>query len=275
MKITPMLLTLCCLSSAALAHQDPRGDIHPEIETESGNFAIYFKSNAIGDDFFYDRPQWRMVSSPEGKVILPRHKLSPEVQRLHDQSSARAAASVIVKKTRFVVHLADGGERPLPLDPVEGASVEKSNIVQDTAGFTWTTLSGDPDAAVELMFSSATTKGFAPGFTVVIGKPATIYQFPSASAPVWAGKRWWVAWVKKAETETEQKDPKRAWQTMLTSIDPVTKQIEHRQLEGLSHWNTDVSLKTTGGWLCAAWHAAVEGDYPGQAKIVTAFVKLP
>ena len=81
--------------------------------------------------------------------------------------------------------------------------------------------------------------------------------------------------MRQAETEAERKDPLRAWETLLTSIDPVSGKVEHKRLPGLSSWNTPVSMKTTGGWLCIAWNASIDGSYPGTAKIVTAFEKLP
>ncbi len=229
-----------------------------------------------------------MIFTPDGRAVLPRHRVfrknevftEPE-RKITVESRGEPGSD----SARFVlkrIHDDKWTEHPLPIDPVKGAWVEKTTFAGDWVGFTWGnfgyTMSGqrvEPSESVKLMFSTANTRGFAPGKTVLIGEPATIYDFPSASNPVWAASRWWVAWVRRAETDTERKDPLREWQTMLTSIDPVTGALEHRRLTGLSNWNTHVSMKTTGGWLCVAWHASVDGTYPGTAKIVTAFEKLP
>lgn len=123
-----------------------------------------------------------------------------------------------------------------------------------------------------LKFSAVSLGGFAPGVTVEIGEPAAIYDSPCVSNPVWASKKWWIAWVRKKKGNGAEKVE---WETVLTSIEPLTGKKQDEVLPGLSHWNTGLSLKTTGGWLCAAWHASEDGSYPGRARIVTAFKKLP
>jgi hypothetical protein len=58
-------------------------------------------------------------------------------------------------------------------------------------------------------------------------------------------------------------------------VEPITGKCVHEVLPEWSHWNTSLSMKTVGGWLCAAWHASADGSYPGRARVVTAFKKLP
>jgi len=38
---------LIVASTAAIAHEDPIGDIYPVVKVENGNFAIYFYNNAL------------------------------------------------------------------------------------------------------------------------------------------------------------------------------------------------------------------------------------
>ncbi|WP_395742328.1 hypothetical protein [Prosthecobacter sp.] len=283
----PAIVLTCLLSIQGItqAHMNPHGDVSPGVEVENGNFSIDFITRVEGEIL-----NWNMVFSPEGKLLLPRH-------RVYIKRPQQPAPAEVVKvetsdepgssRSRFVLTRILGGqktEQPLPLDPVKFASVAESSSTAQWTGFTWTSFGFDPfeDAerankpyAVHLMFSTAALQGFAPGKTVLLGEPATIYDFPTASPPVWAARRWWVAWVRQAETAAERKDPLRRWETILTSIDPVSGKVEHKHVTGLSHWNTNVSMKTTGGWLCIAWNATIDGSYPGVAKIVTAFEKLP
>jgi hypothetical protein len=285
MSVKALLSVACALwvPLIAQAHSDPDGDIHPDVVVEGGRFALYF--SARRDAYAYD--DWRMVFSADGKLLQPRHRL------LTKRTNGTRGGSIQVEThalpvsdtMHFVLQRFQDGKRteqPLPLDPVKFPLIRSTTMAGEWVGFTWAAnslaLSG-PGAGmpkpIQLMFSTAAVTGFTPGKTVLIGEPATIYDFPCASNPVWAARRWWVAWVRKSKTEAERKDPMRAWETMLTSIDPVTSKLEHKRLPGLSHWNTSLSMKTTGGWLCIAWHASADGTYPGAATIITAFEKLP
>lgn len=255
-----------------MAHQDPRGDIHPEVRVEDGCFAIYFQTNAESDRFSYEKPHWRMLYAPDGTVQLPRHRLSPSAEKKYEEAMAQPEASVEQGKWRLTLRLPGGEERPLAMELADGAVAHHSNVVGSLVGLLSSRTPKDENDALTLWLSWTDNKTFVPGGTVTLGQPASIYDFPCASRPVWAAQRWWIAWIRKTDHPNE---PKRAWQTVLTCVDPRTRAVTHQTLNGQSHWNTGVSMKTTGGWLCIAWHASVEGDYPGKAKIVTEFVKLP
>lgn len=262
-----------------LAHVDPGGDGGPSVAVEDGNFVIRFNSKTQQDS--NERSAWRMDFTPDGKVLLPRHRVPPELQRPRYIYTEHGEPVKVISqrektggKSRFVFHQTKNGQsavRPLPIEPVQDVWVQKTTLFGDQIGFTW----ANAHEPVRLMFSTASTKGFVPGITVFIGECASIYDFPTASNPVWAAQRWWVAWVRAAQTEEERKDPLRAWQMMLSSFDPTTKKLEHKTVPGLSNWNTSISMKTTGDWLCIAWNASIDGRYPGIAKIVTAFEMLP
>ena len=281
-----ILFSLACVLWVPLmaqAHSDPSGDIHPDVVVEDGKFALYFSSRRGP----YDHENWRMVFSADGKILQPRHQLlSKRTDNTRGKSIQVETHALPDSDTmHFVLQRFQDGKKtelPLPLDPVKCPLIRSATMAGEWVGFTWAanslSLSGPGvgmPKPIQLMFSTASVSGFTPGKTVLIGEPATIYDFPSASNPVWAARRWWVAWVRKAQTAVERKDPMLAWETMLTSMDPTTNKLEHKRLLGLSHWNTSISMKTTGGWLCIAWHASVNGTYPGTAEIITAFDKLP
>lgn len=263
-----LLATACVLR----AHQYPAGDVGPLVSVLDGAFVVRFQHRDDSSD-------WQMNFAPDGKVVLPRHHIprDEESSAGQDRWSAHAAGQNDSGPFRFILNERVGGisrSYPLPLEPAsERVHPVDACRAGYEIGFAWSVVNAaDDEREVTLNFSAASLKGFSNGITVEIGKPATIYHFPCVSNPVWAAKKWWIAWIR---ANPKAKDALSAWQSVLTSIDPVTGRLEHEVLPGLSTWNTGISMKTTGGWLCAAWHASMDGSYPGRAKIVTAFKKLP
>lgn len=282
-KATLGLACLLCAPLITQAHMNPHGDISPHVEVKDGNFSIDFISREEGKTL-----HWNMTFSNDGKPLLLRHRVATK----NEEPAATANTPEVITspessgKVRFALERTINGqksEQPLSLDPVKIALFEKSSFSSEWVGFTWCTFGYDwPNPAqadssppLLLMFSTGAMKGSAPGRTVHLGEPATITGSPVASTPVWAAGRWWVAWVRETQNPEERKNPLRAWETILTSIHPATGKLEHKRLDGLSHWNTNVSMKAAGGWLCIAWNATTDGSYPGVAKIITAFEKLP
>lgn len=274
--------------AGAQAHQDPAGDVHPVVSVEEGGFAVYFQGTE-------DRMAlkvvpahgWKMSFTADGKLVLPRHRV-PETQsrRADEQRALEPRWSVSAplmegqKEARWVLIESAGKEErrfplPLPLLPDGRVFAEMACRAGDEAGFAWSPSGSRDENDLALMFTAVSLKGFQPGVTVQIGKVASIYDMPRVSNPVWAARRWWIAWVRLKQLPKETKPQAVAWETLLTSIDPLTGKTVDEVLPGISNWNTDLSLKTTGGWLCAAWHASLDGSYPGRARIVTAFKKLP
>ena len=279
-----MLCGLLCLTTqSARAHQDPAGDSHPQIEIEDDAFVIYSRYRVYlqeGEGGWY-----RQSYGVTGQMREPRHRM-PEERAQELEEATRAGWNP--EPTGSSVESGGGGPfllmgteegtkyvRPLPVSGPKGADVERSLVVGQTVGFLW---SGekiiDENADERLRLSFAALKGFAPGQTVTIGKPCTIYHFPVVSNLVWAGGRWWVAWVRD-DTPADGTDGKRIYHTILSSVDPKSGKVTHEVLPGTSNWNSSLSLATHGGWLCAAWHASIDGTYPGIAKVVAAFHKVP
>jgi hypothetical protein len=162
------ILSLVCLLIAPLtsrAHQDPSGEIHPNVEVEDGKFVIYFHSR-VGDG----DAAWRMVFTPDGKTVLPRHRVADELRRMRDEqrrstglAHVEARRGVNEGRFRFVLkHGKDGlgVEQPLPVEPAENALVDETAFLSDRVGFTWSVTRVDPKQIVKLMFSAVDTKGF-------------------------------------------------------------------------------------------------------------------
>jgi hypothetical protein len=282
MRIATCLILSLAAPWSLHAHSDPRGDVRPTVFVQDGSFVICFRNNDVYD--MDQRPAWKMSFTADGKVILPRHRL-PEPQRDDWQRRLRAEATWDVttlkpegqKGERVVLREIVNGRKqsyPLPLNP-EGIYAETACRAGDEVAFTWSDMRTTMEEAPVLKFTCLPLKTFSPGVTVEIGEVATIYEFPRVSNPMWAARKWWIAWVRPNPADKAKEWSEITWQTVITSIDPVTGHCVHDVRPELSHWNTSLSLKTAGGWLCAAWHASIDGSYPGRARIVTAFKKLP
>jgi hypothetical protein len=228
-----MRKSLCLIVNLAAscylhAHSDPRGDVHPQVFVEGNSFVIYFSNNdSVG---IYQRTAWKMNFASDGKMILPRHRIPPEQRDLWERRLAEEAVWKVAplpagaqKATRAILeeHV-DGKHRtyPVPMAPNDAWHSENVCRAGNEVGFAWAELQMNSEADVLLKFSSFSLKSFIPGTTVEIGKPATIYYNPRVSNPVWAAKKWWIAWVR-ARPGDENKDWSQiVWQTVLTSIEP-------------------------------------------------------
>src|SRR6187431_2597973 len=70
------------VANEAFAHSDPAGDVAPRVKVENGNFALYFVNNLPSRGWnttspppsFEDDPVFRVVYSPTGQVLAPRHR---------------------------------------------------------------------------------------------------------------------------------------------------------------------------------------------------------
>jgi hypothetical protein len=281
-------LASALMIGAAEAHSDPRGDVHPSVSVMDGMFVVDFVSNRSTEE--QDRETaYRAIWSHDGKLLVPRHRLPTTSEDLSRHPVYEYGTqphvffeSVEGKEThRVVLRWPDKkGPRsePLPMtvksldEPYKAAT---TTVDQGMVAFTW----GDAqrpheDNRMILNLGLVSRHGFVEGETIPIGEVATIYSFPRVSNPVWAAKRWWIAWIKKTDAKASYDDPK-AFTTMLSSYDPMTKHLTHEPLPGESTWNTTLSLATTRGWLCAAWHTNRGWEPLQYARIMTAFHRLP
>ena len=277
-------LGLCLLPGVVLGHQDPMGETHPSVVVENGNFSIYFLSLRRGGD---NRDAGRMIFSPSGEVLVPKHLISdPKTQAWMEARNWRDHGDESVKTSRigndesarsaFVLQTGKDGlgpQQPLPIDSPSGAMVTSSWVDPNAIAILWSeTLVQGEEQEVLMKISWIDRASFSLVATVDVGKAASIYDFPSASNLVWAEGKMWFAWVK--EFQEDAKDQKFRWKTILTSYDPVTKSLQHKELPQPSNWNTGISMRFLNGWLCLAWHCTKDGSYPGEAAIITAFEKV-
>lgn len=284
--VLSILFSLSLLPGTSDAHSDPRGDVHPGISVSEGRFVIDFLSNLNTSDSDKETG-FRMIHSPEGKVLVPRHRIPlTEKERNNltclgrEQHPHVAFGGVENSDTlRAILRIPGAGngrvDQPLPFTLKTAGRppywAETTTLQRDWVAFTWGDNQGtDLESKTILNLALVAWQGFTEGITIPIGEVATIYDFPRVSNPVWAAGKWWIVWVR---VNPDHETPNT---TLLSSYDPATKKLESITLNEESTWNTTLSLATTSGWLCAAWHTGPSWvNKPAHARIVTIFHRLP
>lgn len=283
----------------ASGHRDPQGDIHPEVSVKDGLFEITFQRKPTSESEELGPRVFSITYSKDGKVLVPRHAVSPEMEgfpysgpaakkhppvvefKLPGQKEDEPPFFLLAEGPKKRVHHAfwiehsykypRRKETALPLqvsafspDVIDAAAQDKHIAVA------WSDSQAHHEDTASLKLSVLSGRGDLKGRTIEIGKACAFYSTPMATPLLWASGRWWIGWQKAASSA---EDDFRV-QMMLTSYDPKNGRIEHKALQGSSYWITSLSLATTGDWLCLAWH----GPSPGPlsfSQIVTAFEKLP
>jgi len=270
---------MCLLPRLVLAHQDPTGEIHPRVFVENEAFSIYFRSVGKTRENVVDG---KMIFDEKGQVLVPKHLVTATAKGEEWQDPRNG--TIMIPWTRrnqqgrsvFVLRTTTADlvkEQPLPLSAPFGADITSSWVDEKAIAVLWSEAVGEGEARVVLMkLSWIDRASFSVVATVEVGKPATIYDFPSASNLVWAEGKLWLAWVKELGKEDMEQSPISV--TVLTCYDPHTKSLLHKELPQPSNWNTRISMGFLKGWLCLVWHCTKDGRYPGEAEIITAFEKV-
>jgi hypothetical protein len=268
-----ILLLLTLSATLVRGHQDPRGEAHPRVTANAdGTFTVTFR---------YWIPEregrMRMLLGADGKELVPRHWYTPTEDRsneIWDPGRTEPGFSLETvtpneNGTRLILRSPGGeakGTVALPLDAKDFTGFQKAAVEGHEVAFTCGGYREDEERGIILSLWCCRRNGFQPGHKVLLGTAGSIYDFPTASAPLWCAGRWWVAWV-----EQRGEGEKTTWATVLSSVDPETGKTDRRDLPGLSNWNSSLSLAANAaGTICVAWHASLDGTYPGTAKIVTA-----
>lgn len=288
----PLLCLLLYVFSAvrAVAHQNPLGEIRPVVVPDAqGNFRLFFTQLGLG----FISPM-SMLLAEDGHELIPRHRLSPAAlkafgilpSRNEEFSFPSPALSTVrtevilqpAGKENFLLALKESdpvdGKFPQgpvqgripPFDPAGWEIVAGCTVTEDYAAVVTGYYMNMEPASLGMHFRCCRRHGDGPGVQVRLEHAAAIYDFVRTSPPVWAGERFWIAWVRQLTAGEAT-----TWTTVLTSLDPLTGISESHDLPGISHWNTRVALAVNANrTLCAAWAPATDGSYPGRARIVTA-----
>lgn len=272
----PRLYAVCGFLFTAItayAHEDPWGDIHPQVSVVDGRFAIVFNTMLpdAPSDYLDARPVYRTIYEKDGSLFAPRHPLP--TKRSHRESgpvglygkSIRLGASTLyiggTRETPRSFVLRDGNNHLSRIRIPWPSNLSLSLLEDVTATSEGIAMTGKEDAKT-LKFYWFAHDSVAEPEILEIGPTACIYDFPVASNIAHAGGRYWVAYMRPEGTD---------FKLSLWSWKPGEKEGRVEDLNSPSTWNSHLSMAAIGDQLCLAYHRA--DDYPGVAKIVTVFRK--
>jgi hypothetical protein len=273
------LLAVFLVAGGLFAHEDPRGDVHPYIHVEKGNFAIYFENNTESDDIdALDRmsPLFRVVYSAQGELLAPRHRVTevPQDNIWTPFDGMRGIATLagsevlffpdyFIGKPFYMVQSKDRIERRRLPWPDDVKISDLREIVADEHTITIAAKAGSPALALYQFKRDQ----FEPPTIIAIGSPLTIYDFPVVSNLIFAGGKYWIAWMRGIDQFSKS-------EAVLSSWRPGDKTTTETILDGPGNWNSDLSLNVSGDVLCIAYHCSPKADFSTPSKIYTFFHQM-
>lgn len=260
-------------TSTALCHQDPLGDIHPQVSVVDGRFSVVFNTSIPDSpsDYLDSRPVYRMIFEKDGTIFAPRHPL--EKRRSHRETGPAGLygkaiplgdSTLYFGETRgapqsYVLRNNEGELRRIRLGWPEALTLQLLEDVTATSEGIAMTGKEDPEI---LKFYWFAHESVGEPQVLTIGPTACIYDFPVASNIAHAGGRYWVAYMRPHGMELK---------LSLWSWKPGEEKGRVEDLDSPADWNSRLSMAAIGDQLCLAYHWA--NNYPGVAKIVTVFRK--
>ncbi len=241
-----------------------------------GNFAIVFNTSMRSnrEDFTDAKKVFRMVYSPEGRLIAPRHPLEKKRSwrevgpaGLYGKRMALGESTVILEgsyspRPGYLLKSPEGRVTRVSL-PWPGDVLlmlcEDAFVTADGLAIT-----GKEDRDVLRFYWFAHESVEAP-VRLRIGATCCIYDFPVASNIAFAGGRFWVAFMRG--------DGEDGGEVVMWSWKPGDEKGREQVLDAPAHWNSHLSLAAIGDRLCLAYHCAQDGAYGADARIETVFMK--
>jgi hypothetical protein len=266
------------ITSMAKAHSDPWGDIHPHVSVLDGKFSIVFNTKVPdqNDDYSDAQPVNRMIFNHNGTLFSPRHPLDKKRAWDAHGSVELSGREIRLGNDTLIFRGSDGqpgyflrafdgrtAEVRLPW-PKDVSLVLFEDVMVTPAGIAITGRHADSSVEGEsLYFYWFAHEETTTGTVVRIGPTACIYDFPVASNIVFAGGRFWLAYMG------EEKDLK----LMLWSWKPGEEEGRVEALDSPADWNSHLSMAAIGNRLCLAYHCVVneKAEMRNHASIVTVF----
>ena len=278
-------LLLLALQPSASAHQDPWGDIHPQVLVIDGNFAIDFNSQIPGKESGYTegRPTYRMSYTPEGKLVAPRHLL--ERKRSHEENGPAGIYGKRIRwgdseliyggersdKPGYLVKSPDGKLTPVRLPWPEQVKLTYDDDFLATAEGIAITAKEDRERLKFYWFPFASS-----GLPVILdlGPTICIYDFPVASNIVWAGGKFWIAYMRYDPAPGGKEEDGGRTNLRLWSWKPGDPAAKDELMESPGFGNSHLSMAAIGDRLCLAYHAMVPPYHAEpMSRIITVFRK--
>lgn len=258
------------------AHSDPWGDIHPVVAVIDGRFEVAFRCSLPDQpsSLIDEQPLQRMIFTRDGKLLAPRHAIDRTTMYRDHRPAGQNARRVQVgdEWLRFSI---DSQGRPMfqSQDPSGHWSrvrlpwpehfemLRFEDVIATEEGVA---ITGKEDRT-NLKFYWFAYESTADPEVRTIGPTACIYHFPVASNLVYAGERFWVAFMRP--------DEERGWKLSMWSWKLGEEEGRIEDLDSPADANSDLSLAAIGDRLCLAYHCL---DYEAReplARIVTVFRK--
>jgi hypothetical protein len=262
-------------------HQDPRGDIHPQVSVMDGKFVIVFTNSQPNQESNYTDaiPIQRMIYTADGTLFAPRHPLQRKRSWRETGPVGLYGRAVRLGESTVIFQDDQAGQPGYLLKSPAGhlkrvrlpwpATVSLS-LFEDALvvpeGIAITGKEGrDSSENDPLKFYWFSHESTAAPTILTIGVTACIYNFPVASNVAFAGGRFWVAYMRPTE--------KGGLKLALWSWRPGDHDGLVEILEAPADWNSHLSMAALGERLCLAYHCVNDHQYPGEARIVTVFRK--
>lgn len=268
-----MTLVFLVITSVAPGHQDPLGDIHPQVSVVDGRFSVVFNTSIPDEpsDYLDTRPVYRMIFEKDGRMFAPRHPLAK--RRPHWETGPVGLYGKPIRLGDSMLYFGETGGAPQSylLRNKEGKlrrvrlAWPKNITLQLLEGVTATdegiAMTGKEDREILKFYWFAHDSVGEPKI-LTIGATACIYDFPVASNITFADGRYWVAFMRPDE---------EALKLSMWSWKPGEEKGRVEDLDSPANWNSHLSMAAIGDQLCLAYHLA--DRYPGVARIVTVFHK--
>ncbi len=272
----------CLCGGISHGHQDPRGDIHPQVSVVDGKFAIDFNRSAPDQDGNYseEKPLQRVIFNANGTLFAPRHPLERKRSftemgpaGLYGKNVSLGESTLNFGDTQsakpgYILKSPDGKLTKVSLPWPERINLTLfEDVVVTPKGIAIT--GKEPGSEVEgnspLHFYWFAHGETGPPVVVNIGPTACIYDFPVASNLAFAGGRFWVGLMRPVGEELK---------VSLWSWKPGDKDGRMDILDSPADWNSHMSLAASGDQLCLAYHCVVrDANNTSDARIVTVFRK--
>lgn len=281
-----MVAGLCFWMGAGVAcgHQDPWGDIHPQVFVLDGKFAIDFNSSIPDQEDGYSegKPVQRMIFNADGSLFAPRHPTERKRSHMEMGPAGLYGKSVPLGESTLIFGSERSAKPGYILKSSEGKLTKVSlpwpektgltmfeDVVVTAKGIAITGKEPGPNSDSEentplhfYWFSHGET---GPPIILDIGPTACIYDFPVASNLAFAGGRFWVGLMRPIGEDLK---------VALWSWKLGEKDGRMEILDSPAHWNSHMSLAASGDQLCLAYHCTVPDTRNlRSARIVTVFRK--
>lgn len=265
------MLTLYVTFGLAHAHEDPRGDVHPQVQVEDGKFVVYFKNNTepkvevstnSPDERTREEPIYKTVVSPDGKILAKRVPVESEPSRFPEWMKRLLhgdpfGVAIDREKEPLLPAAWPDGKRPHDL---EGITIQNNRLFfYFTGGKDESFRIGAYDLDKKKLLQSA-----------IIGIPGRIYSFARASAVIARGNEAWIAWIEERNVKVEEGFYYSDTQLVVSRWDLTENKVAHLPIRQTEGRNIYLSLNRLEDHLLVAWH---ERAFP-HAQVWTEHIDL-